>query len=148
MPEHEAKILLGVNALMLNEKDQVLMGVRKNAFSAGELSIPSGHIEVGETIQQAVVREIAEETGVTVEEQALILMAITNYIIPEWEHQYISFDFLVKKWEGNVQAMEPDKCEAWQWMNLEDIPAKIHYPAEKTITHYKQWKMTGQTIVD
>lgn len=149
MSQQENKIYIGVTALLVNKDEQILMGVRKNAFSAGELGVPSGHVDPGETFQQALKRELKEETGTDlINEEGLILIAITNYILPEWDRQYITFDFLVKEWKGEIEAMEPQKCDEWKWFDLDRIPENVHLPAKKTIEHYKEWKKTHQTILD
>jgi ADP-ribose pyrophosphatase YjhB (NUDIX family) len=45
----------------------VVLIKRRFAPLAGEWSLPGGAVEVGETLEEAVAREIAEETGLTVE---------------------------------------------------------------------------------
>ncbi|KAA0971022.1 NUDIX hydrolase [Aureimonas fodinaquatilis] len=45
--------------------DKVLLVRRANAPAAGKYSLPGGRVEPGETLLQAVGREIAEETGLT-----------------------------------------------------------------------------------
>jgi len=56
-----------VNGLLLRD-DQVLMA-RRNAnrrLYPGTWSFPGGHVETGETLEQALIRELAEEIGVLV----------------------------------------------------------------------------------
>jgi 8-oxo-dGTP diphosphatase len=53
-------------AVIKNEAGLLLMIRRRNEPGAGLWSLPGGRIEAGETDQQAVVREVAEETGLRV----------------------------------------------------------------------------------
>lgn len=53
----------GIAVIILNEKNQVLLQKRADVQLWG---IPSGHIEVGETVTEAVIREIKEETNLDV----------------------------------------------------------------------------------
>jgi len=54
---------IGAGALIFNDKQQVLM-VREKQGNYGGLKLPGGHIELGEKISEAIVREVFEETGV------------------------------------------------------------------------------------
>jgi 8-oxo-dGTP diphosphatase len=53
-------------AVIRDEAERLLLIQRRNEPGAGLWSLPGGRIEAGETDQQAVVREVAEETGLTV----------------------------------------------------------------------------------
>ncbi len=54
-------------AVIRDESDRMLLVRRRNEPGAGLWSLPGGRIEPGETEQQAVVREVREETGLEVE---------------------------------------------------------------------------------
>jgi len=68
---HEQLPVIGVGAVVWKE-NRVLMIRRANAPGAGHWSIPGGRLEFGETTEQAMLREIMEETAVTCETLALI----------------------------------------------------------------------------
>ena len=55
-----------VGAVIHDEQGRLLVIRRGHAPAAGRWSLPGGHVEVGESDEQAVVREVAEETGLTV----------------------------------------------------------------------------------
>lgn len=59
----------GVAVIIFNEKKEVLLQKRADVHQWG---IPSGHIEIGETVTQAAIREIYEETGLTIVVEKLI----------------------------------------------------------------------------
>jgi len=58
--------IVGVGAVVLNGAGQVLLVKRAHEPLKGEWSLPGGGVEVGETLEAAVVRELFEETGLTV----------------------------------------------------------------------------------
>jgi len=53
----------GVAVIMLNEEKQVLLQKRADV---GRWGIPSGHIEIGETVSEAAIREVKEETNLDI----------------------------------------------------------------------------------
>jgi 8-oxo-dGTP diphosphatase len=130
---------VGIMVLIFNQEGKVLLGKRKNAFAAGEYGIPSGHMEKGETFTQAAIREILEETGVSVREKELLLFALSNYIIENWGDQYLTFDFAVTVVTSSISNQEQDKCEGWEWHDLKLLPTPMHYPAQRTIDQYAQY---------
>src|SRR3954470_23967056 len=58
--------IVGVGAVVLTAEGHVLLAKRAHDPLKGEWSIPGGGVEVGETLEAAVVRELLEETGVAV----------------------------------------------------------------------------------
>jgi 8-oxo-dGTP diphosphatase len=61
-----------VGAVIHDDRGRLLLVKRANPPAAGTWSLPGGRIEAGESDAQAVVREVAEETGLVVVAQDLI----------------------------------------------------------------------------
>jgi ADP-ribose pyrophosphatase YjhB (NUDIX family) len=59
----------GIAVIILNEENQVLLQKRADV---GLWGIPSGHIEIGETVSEAVIREVKEETNLDIRIKKLI----------------------------------------------------------------------------
>lgn len=58
--------IAGVGAIVFDDAGRLLVIKRAKAPAAGTWSVPGGHVEAGETHEEAVVREVAEETGLQV----------------------------------------------------------------------------------
>jgi mutator protein MutT len=58
--------IVGVGAVVLNRDGLVLLARRAHEPLKGEWSLPGGGVEVGETLEAAVAREIFEETGLSI----------------------------------------------------------------------------------
>jgi ADP-ribose pyrophosphatase YjhB (NUDIX family) len=63
---------IGVGAVVLDEEGRVLLVKRANDPGKGRWSLPGGLLELGEMIETAVAREVAEETGIAVAVMARI----------------------------------------------------------------------------
>ena len=59
----------GVAVIILNEENQVLLQKRADV---GLWGIPSGHIEIGETVSEAAIREVKEETNLEIRIKKLV----------------------------------------------------------------------------
>lgn len=66
---HDKIILIFAGGCIFNEKKEVLLQRRRDSSKWG---FPGGAVELGETPQMAAVREVKEETGLTVETGRLI----------------------------------------------------------------------------
>ena len=92
-PDHP---VVGVGAIIISE-GKILLEKRKNEPSRGKWSIPGGLVELGESVEQAVIREVKEETGLDVE--ALCLVDVVDNINfdarGKVKYHYVIVDFLV-----------------------------------------------------
>jgi ADP-ribose pyrophosphatase YjhB (NUDIX family) len=96
--------------------DQILMIRRGHGPAQGMWSVPGGRVEWGETLAEAVLRELAEETG---------LEGVCEQLVG-WverigdDYHYVIFDFLVTIVAGLEPAAGSDAAEA-AWVPLGDV---------------------------
>jgi 8-oxo-dGTP diphosphatase len=64
--------VVGVGAVVWRGPERLLLARRGQLPRLGEWSLPGGRVEAGETQQQALIREVAEETGLAIELAGLI----------------------------------------------------------------------------
>ena len=112
--------LIGTGVLIFNETGQVLLGKRLGAHGEGTWSFPGGHLELNETPEQCAIRETAEEVGLTVKNPQEL--GFTHTVFSETK-QYITLFYAVSAENGIPENKEPDKCECWQWFDLEKLPS-------------------------
>lgn len=86
---------------LLQNGDKILLQNRVKADWHG-YALPGGHIEPGESIVDAVVREMQEETGLTV--SSLTLAGVKQF--PIEGGRYIVFLFCGKEWTGELHSSE------------------------------------------
>ena len=119
---------IGVNGFLVRN-NQLLLGQRKNCFGAGDWGLPGGHLEFGESLEQAVTRELLEETGLSINEWTF--SNLVNY--PNEKDHYLQIGFIAKDFIGEPQIMEPEKCFAWRWFDLDALPENIFAPHQKQV---------------
>ncbi len=106
-----------VGALIFNPEGKLLL-VQSHKFH-GKWVVPGGHIEVGERMVDAVVREAKEETGLDVYDPQFIFFQ--EFIQDEafWQKMhFIFFDFALKT--DSSAVVLNDEAEAYKWVTLEE----------------------------
>ena len=131
--------LVGIGVIILNAQGKVLIGKRKGSH-APYYSIPGGHLELGESFEVAAIKEIKEETNLTIINPKVI--CVTNNLDTyklENKH-YVSVILIADNFSGNLKNMEPEKCEGWQWCNPNNLPIPHFEASEIAINCFLQNK--------
>jgi 8-oxo-dGTP diphosphatase len=98
----------------------ILLGEKKTGLGTGKLVGPGGKLELGETPVQAVVREVLEEVGLSIDIASLKLIGELTYPFPhrpEWSQK--SWAFVCDRWDGD--PIESDELKPI-WFRMDDIP--------------------------
>ena len=127
---------VGCGAFILNDKGELLLQLRNKALEKEYWSIPGGRVELFETFEEAVKREVKEETGVDVE--VIRLLGICDHIIKNEERHWVSPSFLCKIREGEPKIMEPTKHLDMKWFSLDNLPERITITTQDAIKHYQK----------
>jgi 8-oxo-dGTP diphosphatase len=112
--------LVAVGALIIDQ-DKILLVKRKNEPGQGLWSIPGGVVELGERVEDAVKREVKEETGMTIKVERLL--TTIDRIVKDREGRvqfhYVIIDYLACTSKGTLRA-STDAEEA-KWIHLDDV---------------------------
>jgi 8-oxo-dGTP diphosphatase len=123
--------VVGVGAMVLRG-NRVLLGRRKGSHGAGQYAWCGGGVEFNETLEDAVAREVRQESGMRVTRTRLL--CVSN--IREYGRHYVDFEFLVDA-EGDPVVREPWRCESWEWYDLDKLPQPLFRPVERGIDSYR-----------
>ena len=127
---------IGVGAIVLNKKNQVFVGKRKDN-PIDKWQMPQGGVNTGENLIDAMKRELHEETSI---QNIKILNEIDGwfeYELPKnllgkiWKGRYrgqkqkwFVVKFLGNDGEINLQTDKPEFIE-WRWLDIENLPNVI-----------------------
>ncbi len=116
-----AKLLIVVACALIDADGRVLIAERPPGKAmAGLWEFPGGKVEVGETPEETLIRELLEELGIVVKEACLAPLTFAS-------HAYADFHLLMplyvcRRWEGQVSARHHTRL-AWVRPNkLRDYP--------------------------
>lgn len=138
--EDRAKIKACVGVMIFKD-GKILLGKRKGSHGAGEYSIPGGNMEFGESFEECIRREVKEETDLEIKN--IEFLSLAN--IFRHENRQDMLGSFKSDWSnGEVKLTEPEKCEGWDWYDLDNLPLPLFYPTEVAINAYK----TGKNFYD
>jgi 8-oxo-dGTP diphosphatase len=120
--EYPERPIVGVGAVIL-DGGRVLLVKRGQAPLKGEWSLPGGALELGETLEEGIRREVLEETGLTVEPVAVVevLDRISRDGEGRVQYHYVLVDFLCRVTGGDL-ACATDAADA-RWAGVDELSA-------------------------
>ena len=129
--------MIGVGAIII-QNGKILIVRRGSEPGKGKWSVPGGLVELGETVEQTVVREVKEECGLDVEVDELIdvVDSMTFDENGKLKYHFVILDFFVKIKGGELRPGN-DAKEAL-WVPLEEVEK---YDLTKTFREFLKRNM-------
>lgn len=112
--------VVGVGAIIVCD-GKILLEKRKGEPGRGKWSVPGGLVELGESVETAVIREVKEETGLETAEPQLIDV-MDNIVYDEngeVKYHFVIVDYFLKVKGGELKAA--DDAEELKWVPLNTV---------------------------
>jgi 8-oxo-dGTP diphosphatase len=118
--EYPAAPLVGVGAIVV-DGERFLLVQRGRPPALGKWSIPGGLVDVGEPVEAAAQREVAEECGLTVRLHGLVgfVDRIVRDPAGRVQYHYVLLDFLATPESGSARA--GSDARALRWSTLDEL---------------------------
>ena len=117
-----SKFPVAVHLFFLRQQQVLLLRRFNTGYEDGNYSVVAGHVDAGETVTQAAVREASEETGVSLAAEALHIVHVMHR---KSEDERVDFFVAVQHWAGEISNREPHKCDALAWYPLDALPGNV-----------------------
>ena len=130
----QQKVYISVDVFIF-KNGSVLLGKRKNKYTHDyTYAPPGGHLDIGETLRECALREVKEETGLSIVlDDAMVIHE--NYT---QKKHYVIIGFKAKWIKGRPKVLEPQKCIGWDWYALDNLPEPLFANNDIAIKNIKQ----------
>jgi len=137
--------IVGVGAIIICD-GKLLFEKRKNDPGKGKWSIPGGLVELGETVEQTVIREVKEETGLDVEkpEHIDVVDNIVKDSNGKIKYHFVIIDYFLKLKGGTLKAA--DDAEELRWVALDEAEEYDLTNTLRTFLHRNRKKLESLII--
>lgn len=128
---------VGVGAIIVNPEGRVFLAKRGGQAKneRGLWEFPGGSVEFGETLKDALKREMLEEYGITIDVENLL--DVVDHILPEEKQHWVSPTFLCKLvGEAEPVIKEPHKCSQIGWFDPVKIDLKLTKISQINLLNY------------
>ena len=125
--------------LFLFEDGKILLLRRYNTgYEDGNYSVVAGHLDGGEEVIAAMMREAKEEVGIDIAPSALQIVGVMHR--KSIDEERVDFFLTATSWSGEIVNQEPDKCDQLLWCDPDMLPENVVPYVRRGLENYRQGK--------
>jgi 8-oxo-dGTP diphosphatase len=128
------KFAVTVHMFFLREDKILLIRRFQTGYMDGHYSVPAGHLDGGEPMRMAAVREALEEVGVRLDSAEIAFAGVFHRLDGE---ERVDFFLHVRKWKGEPFNAEPGKCDGILWADVNDLPENTIPYVRKALENFR-----------
>ncbi|GGV74396.1 hypothetical protein GCM10015535_03130 [Streptomyces gelaticus] len=128
----QAQAALGVGVIVQNDRGHVLLG----RHHGGTWELPGGKVDPNhESIAEAAVRELREETGLEVDAADVRVFAMLHDVVGGINR--VSMGAAVSVRSASPRVTEPHLISTWQWTGLDALPEPLFGPSAQVLAAWR-----------
>lgn len=129
---------VGVGAILVDEAGRLFLA-RRGPLAKNERGLwefPGGSVEYGETLADALKREMREEYGIEI--AIGDLLDVVDHILSEQGQHWVSPTYLCTIVTGEPRILEPGKCSEIGWFQPKEMPEDLTVITRENLRHYME----------
>lgn len=131
------RLVSAVHLFLVRGQRTLLLRRFNTGYEDGNYSVIAGHLNGGEEIKAAMVREAREEAGIEVDPQDLQVVGVMHRQAGD---ERIDFFLATTRWSGQVANREPHKCDRLAWFNVDALPDNVVPYVRRALDNWRQGK--------
>ena len=137
LEKERQKPIPAVHLILVQNNKVFLLRRFQTGWQDGNYSVPAGHVDIGESVLSAIIREAQEEIGIILDGKNLQFCGVLHRQKEDGEAR-IDFFFTASEWGGEIVNNEPEKCDQLDWFPLDELPSNIVPYVLKAIENFNR----------
>jgi 8-oxo-dGTP diphosphatase len=129
------RLVSAVHLFLIRENHVLLLRRYNTGYEDGSYSVVAGHLDGGEPVKEAMIREALEEVGITIAPENLDVVGIMHR---KSDDERIDWFLAASSWAGEVTNAEPGKCDRLDWFPLDALPDNVIPYVGRAIDNYRR----------
>jgi len=125
---------VAVHLLLIKENQILLLRRFNTGYEDGNYSVIAGHLDGGEDVISAMIREAKEEANIDILPNNIKIVGVMHRLSSE---ERIDFFLTAQLWSGEITNVEPHKCDQLAWFDLSKLPLNIIPYVKRGIDNYQ-----------
>jgi 8-oxo-dGTP pyrophosphatase MutT (NUDIX family) len=126
---------VAVHLFLIRDGRVLLLRRANTGYEDGSYSVPAGHLDGGEEVITAAIREAREEIGIALARSAVSVVGVMHQ---RSDVEYIDFFVAASAWTGEIVNAEPHKCDDLAWYPLDALPANTIPYVRRALDNYRR----------
>ncbi len=124
-----------VGVFIINNKKEILLEKRSpnKKYSPNKWGLCAGHVDAGESLKEAAIREIKEEVGLSINESDLIPFGHFETFIEDTNSHLTHFYYLICNKEASEFTIQEEELSEVKWFNIEELIKLINSGDDSTV---------------
>jgi len=124
-----------VHVFLIRERRVLLLRRANTGYEDGRFSVIAGHLDGGEQVIAAAIREAREEAGITLAPSAVRVVGVMHR---RSNDERVDFFVTASAWWGQITNAEPEKCSELTWYPLDALPTNVIPYVRHALDRYQQ----------
>lgn len=129
------KLLSAVHLFLIHDGNVLLLRRFNTGYQDGNYSVVAGHLDGGEEIKSATIREAREEVGIQISREDLQVVGVMHR---RSDDERIDFFLVTTSWSGEIRNLEPHRCDRLAWFDLDDLPENVIPYVRRALANYRR----------
>ncbi len=129
------RLVSAVHLFLIRDGQVLLLRRFNTGYEDGKYSVVAGHLEGGEEVKAAAIREAREEVGIEISSSDLQVVGAMHR---KSNDERVDFFLATTSWSGEITNREPDRCDQLAWFALDRLPENMVPYVGRALDNYRR----------
>jgi len=135
MPSERFKVPVAIHLFLTRDGEVLLLRRFNTGYEDGRYSVIAGHLDGGEEVKAAAIREAREEAGIRIAPDDLAVVGVMHRLSND---ERVDFFVAASRWRGEIVNAEPAKCDRLAWFPLDHLPDTVIPYVRRALANWRR----------